>query len=284
MNITKNPRSTTKKGGGQASSSSVGVYELFSSSELSAKGQHSATILLHGAPIATSPVTFNVRPTAPNALKSWLGARPGAPALANLPAVAVLHLVDRYGNACEAGGGVRIDAKVTYFGTKTTESQVADQEDGTYTITFVGASPGEYRITARLDNIEVPQFQMHVAPNEAAPESGQEQGASRVEEEGEEGEEEGGQAASSGTGNGADPTRHPKSDADKRRAESATGSSAPAAARGDASGGAVPSKKGSSTPSKGGKAKKSDRGGGKGGGKGSASKRGATPKKAKGRS
>ena len=36
--------------------------------------------------------------------------------LAKVPTAVVLHLVDKFGNACESGG-VRIDAKVTYYGT-----------------------------------------------------------------------------------------------------------------------------------------------------------------------
>ena len=53
-----------------------------------------------------------------------------------MPTVVTLRLVDKYGNVVESGG-VRVDGKC--FGSKASECQVVDCNDGTYTITFVAS-------------------------------------------------------------------------------------------------------------------------------------------------
>lgn len=134
------------------------------------KGEHVASILLHGTPISCSPVSFVVRPAAPIAAKSWLQLRPGLPLVTNESLEAVLHLVDRYGNEADRGE-VRVDAKA--FGPKASECVVTDSDNGLYSIVFVASVPGDYKVQVRLENVEMQVLLLHVdaSPILARPES-----------------------------------------------------------------------------------------------------------------
>ena len=66
----------------------------------------------------------------------------------------------------------RFDAKA--FGPKASECQVDDRGDGTYTILFTASVAGDYRLQARLENVEMSPLHLHVVERppeevEAAP-------------------------------------------------------------------------------------------------------------------
>ena len=151
-----------KKASGPTSGGMVGLYEVVSLGELARKGEHVASVFLRGASIRGVPVRFHVRPANPFAAKSWLEVRPRSMPVVHTPTEVVLHLVDKYGNDVETGG-VRVDSKI--FGSKASECQVVDCGDGTYTLTFVASVPGEYKVSARLENIEITPVQVHVGQN-----------------------------------------------------------------------------------------------------------------------
>jgi len=147
----------------------VGSYDLVSPAELVLKGAHRATIRLHGQPICGSPVEFAVRPGHPAAAKSRLQP-PALPPSTGQPVEIVLQLVDKFSNDCERGD-VRLDAKA--FGPKASECQVFDRGDGTYSITFTAGVAGDYRLQARLENVEMSALHVKVEEGkhnmEAAP-------------------------------------------------------------------------------------------------------------------
>ena len=144
-----------KKGSGKKGSVarmevSVGLYELVSQTELTVKGAHTAVILLHGSPVCGSPVVFDVMHGNAVAAKSFLEVL-GTPTI-NWPCEVLLHLVDKFGNACERGD-VRVEAKV--FGSKATDVEVLDRQNGMYTLTFVAYVPGDYKVQCRVENMEL---------------------------------------------------------------------------------------------------------------------------------
>ena len=145
----------------------IGAYEIVSPSELALKGAHTAHILLHGQPIASSPHPFVVRPGTPYAANCRLlhPTAVGLPApVTSTPCEVIMQLVDKYGNDVERGD-VRLDAKA--FGPKASECQTVDCGDGTYKITFTPSVVGDYRLQARLENVEMAPLVLHVAERAA---------------------------------------------------------------------------------------------------------------------
>ena len=141
----------SKKKGDTKTEVRIGMYELVSQSELLVKGTHVAHILLNGAPIGGSPIEFTVTHSNAVAQKSFLECSTKAPTI-NWPCEVLLHLVDRYGNACERGD-VRVEAKV--FGSKASDVETANRGDGIYTLTFTTFVPGDYKVSVRLENVEM---------------------------------------------------------------------------------------------------------------------------------
>lgn len=146
-----------------AAAEQIGAYELVTQGELTLKGEHTAFINLHGAPIKGSPLQFAVRPAAPVASKSYLVPPPHPSA--HVPVEVLLQLVDKYGNDVERGE-VRVDAKA--FGPKASECQVIDCENGTYTITFTASVPGDYKVQVRLENTEMAPCHINIAQRDAS--------------------------------------------------------------------------------------------------------------------
>ena len=141
----------SKKKGDTKTEVRIGMYELVSQSELLVKGTHVAHILLNGAPIGGSPIEFTVTHSNAVAQKSFLECSTKAPTI-NWPCEVLLHLVDRYGNACERGD-VRVEAKV--FGSKASDVETTNRGDGIYTLTFTTYVPGDYKVSVRLENVEM---------------------------------------------------------------------------------------------------------------------------------
>ncbi|KOO34783.1 protein snt-2 [Chrysochromulina tobinii] len=135
----------SKKKGDTKTEVRIGVYELVSQSELLVKGTHVAHILLNGSPIGGSPIEFTVTHSNAVAQKSFLECSTKAPTI-NWPCEVLLHLVDRYGNACERGD-VRVEAKV--FGSKASDVETTNRGDGIYTLTFTTYVPGDYKVSAK---------------------------------------------------------------------------------------------------------------------------------------
>ena len=73
-------------------------------------------------------------------------------ALVDVPCEVRLVLSDRYANELTAGGQ-RVEAKA--YGSKASDCTVVDHENGTYTITFVAAVAGEYKVQVRVENNEL---------------------------------------------------------------------------------------------------------------------------------
>ena len=151
-------RQQSKKNVTAVSTVAVGAYEIVSPTELTVKGEHKVSILLHGEPISGSAIAFTVRPAVPVATKSWLQLRDTA-LVVNEPCETILHLVDRYANAVDRGE-VRVDAKA--FGPKASECTVTDQHNGLYSISFIASVPGDYKVQVRLENVEMQVLMLHV--------------------------------------------------------------------------------------------------------------------------
>ena len=130
--------------------SGLGSYEL--TLEPLKAGEHSVHILLHGEEITGSPVKFYVSPAAPNSQKCYLSRPDAEPCLVNAQAEILLLTHDKYGNQLDRGG-VRVDAKAA--GVAASACTVEDHKNGTYTIRLTAGAPGEVKVTARIDSVEI---------------------------------------------------------------------------------------------------------------------------------
>ena len=131
------------------SNKGLGSYEV--SCESFQKGEYTLRVELNGFPISGSPGVFFVQPAVPTAVKSKL-LPPPEPWLTHTDSQLVLIAVDKLGNTLDRGGA-RVDARV--LGPNAGSCTVEDRKDGTYTITFTAGAVGEYRVIARLDNVEM---------------------------------------------------------------------------------------------------------------------------------
>ena len=161
--MAEHPGRDSKKSHVAQATALVGAYEINSPVELVVKGSHLASILLHGSPVTGSPVEIMVKPAAPIAARSRLQVKDGVQPTVDIPCEIVLQLVDKFGNEAETGG-VRVDAKC--FGSKASEANVVDCEDGTYLITFTAGTAGDYKVQVRLENIEMQVLQLHFLESE----------------------------------------------------------------------------------------------------------------------
>ena len=130
--------------------SGMGSYEL--TLEPLKAGQHYVHVLLNGEEIKGSPVQFYVSPAAPNAAKCYLTRHDSEPILINQQCDILLKTHDKYGNQLDRGG-VRVDAKAA--GVAASACTVEDHKDGTYTIRLTAGAPGEVKVTARIDSVEI---------------------------------------------------------------------------------------------------------------------------------
>jgi hypothetical protein len=133
--------------------SGLGSYEL--TLEPLTAGQHQVHILLHGEEITGSPVAFYVSPATPNSQKCYLSRADPEPVPVNTPCDILLKTHDKYGNQLDRGG-VRVDAKAA--GIAASACTVEDHKDGTYTIRLTAGAPGEVKVTARIDSVEIKTF------------------------------------------------------------------------------------------------------------------------------
>ena len=141
------------------SNKGLGAYEISCESVL--KGEYTLHVELNGQPIGASPGLFFVLPAVPTAVRSKLLPPDGA-CITHHEIQLVLIAVDKLGNTLDRGGA-RVDARA--LGPNASQCTVEDRKDGTYTIAFTGGAVGEYRVIARLDNIEMTPLVVQV--NEA---------------------------------------------------------------------------------------------------------------------
>ena len=127
----------------------VGTYEV--SCESNVKGEYTLHVELNGQPIGGSPGVFMVLPSAPVAMKSKL-LPPTTALFIQQNTELVLIAVDKLGNTLDRGGA-RVDARV--LGPNASPVAIEDRKDGTYSIGFTAGAVGEYRVIARLDNVEM---------------------------------------------------------------------------------------------------------------------------------
>jgi hypothetical protein len=131
------------------SSKGLGAYEI--TCETTLKGEYTMHVKLDGMPIGGSPGVFTAFPALPTAARSKL-LPPTEPCVTHQSVTLELVAVDKLGNALDRGGA-RVDARV--LGPNAGACTVDDRKDGTYTITFTTGAVGEYRVIARLDNVEM---------------------------------------------------------------------------------------------------------------------------------
>lgn len=137
----------------------LGSYEV--TSEVTIKGEHTMSFLLDGKHISKSPVIFLVKADKPIAAKSRM--IPPYETVINEPCEIVLETCDKYGNKLDRGGS-RVDARANGPGISPCVSE--DRGDGTYTITFTAAVPGESRLICRLENVEMAPLKFMFAKRE----------------------------------------------------------------------------------------------------------------------
>lgn len=130
--------------------SGPGSYEL--TLEPLKAGEHAVHILLSGEEITGSPVKFYVSPAVPNSQKCYLSRPDPEPILVNQPCDITLTTHDKYGNQLDRGG-VRVDAKAA--GVAASTCTIEDHKNGTYTIRLTAGAPGEVKVTARIDSVEI---------------------------------------------------------------------------------------------------------------------------------
>lgn len=131
------------------STKGLGAYEVTCESAL--KGEYTLHVRLFDMPIGGSPGVFFVHPAVPTAVRSRL-LPPTEATVTHQNCELVLVAVDKLGNTLDRGGA-RVDARV--LGPNASQCTVEDRRDGTYTITFTAGAVGEYRVIARLDNVEM---------------------------------------------------------------------------------------------------------------------------------
>ena len=158
--------------------SGLGSYEL--TLEPFKAGPHHVHILLEGKEITGSPVNFYVSPAAPNSQKCYLYRPDSEPILINSQCDILLKTHDKYGNQLDRGG-VRVDAKAA--GVAASACTVEDHKDGTYTIRLTAGAPGEVKVTARIDSVELKPLSVFFTKTAADGEP-----SGKEEEAGEEGE------------------------------------------------------------------------------------------------
>ena len=129
--------------------SGLGRYEI--AYEVQVKGVHSVHVRLDGENITGSPFTFMATPGQPVAHKSRI-IKPNNASIVNTPCIITLEAVDVFGNPIDVGGATVV---ARALGTGVSGCDVADNEDGTYHVTFTSTVVGECRVIVRLDNKEM---------------------------------------------------------------------------------------------------------------------------------
>ena len=133
----------------RANPKALGSYDI--SHETTVKGEYAIHVELDGQEIDGSPACFTVQPAVPTAIRSRL-APPETQPQTHQPCELLLTAVDKLGNTLDRGGA-RVDARV--LGPNASPCTVEDCKDGRYKITFTAGAVGEYRVIARLDNVEM---------------------------------------------------------------------------------------------------------------------------------
>ena len=135
----------------------TGSYEVCV--EPTGAGQHMLRILLHGESVAGSPLSFTVTPAPfvdaePKSVNKcrFFRSAGAPPPVVNANCELTLQVIDRFGNVL-TNGGHRVDAKAA--GAATSSCNVVDQNNGLYTISLTAGAPGDVKVTARVEGMEV---------------------------------------------------------------------------------------------------------------------------------
>ena len=135
----------------------TGAYEL--STEPTQAGPHTLRILLNGSEVTGSPLTFTITAASfvPNEPKSIQRCKLVLPKSAptpviNVPCELIIYAIDRYGNSI-TNGGHRVECKAS--GAATTPCTIEDNNNGTYTVSFSAGVPGEVKVVARVESMEI---------------------------------------------------------------------------------------------------------------------------------
>ena len=139
----------------------VGAYEVIHESTLC--GEYTMHIELDGMPLGGSPGVFFVRPALPTAAKSKLNL-PTEPTVTGSVCVMMLVAYDKQGNQLDRGGA-RVEARVV--GPNAGPCTVEDKKNGEYSLSFTAGTVGEYRVIARLDNVEMAPVPLQFAQGES---------------------------------------------------------------------------------------------------------------------
>ena len=70
----------------------------------------------------------------------------------NVPCELTIYAIDRYGNSI-TNGGHRVECKAS--GAATTPCTIEDNHNGTYTVSFSAGVPGEVKVVARVESMEI---------------------------------------------------------------------------------------------------------------------------------
>jgi len=133
-----------------------------------AEGEQEVNITLHGEPIKNSPFTVAVK-RAPNASESYVDGPGLSRAYDNREATFTVHAVDDLGNPvwgdlCE----VSIDPENPDSNLEVIDVKVADNEDGTYTVSYSPTVPGNFVINVLLDKQAVKGTPQNITVKEGA--------------------------------------------------------------------------------------------------------------------
>lgn len=123
----------------------------------SVAGTYSVNIRIKGADIEGSPAKLTVNPAVANAAKSSVYGDGLVTAIAGSTAVFKISLRDEFGNMRTAGGEVNSLGIVFEGSTNTRPLELSntDNQDGTYTIRFIGRGENQHKITPTLNNVVI---------------------------------------------------------------------------------------------------------------------------------
>lgn len=105
-------------------------------------GDYTVDVTLHGDGIKNNPFKVPIRPS-PSAANTWAEGPGLDEAWDNEPAFFTIHAVDEDGNPIEHGGDT-FDVKIN--GPEDVETEIVDNGDGTYSVSYYPQEPGDYTI------------------------------------------------------------------------------------------------------------------------------------------
>jgi len=127
-------------------------------------GTYKVEVNLEGKPVADSPYSVNAE--APDGAACWENSYAEGPGLEDgnttaEPTHYTIYTVDNKGNPCKNGGSP-IDVEIVGPEGEPFDADVADNNDGTYTVKYHPTEPGEYTIENILRNPFQPMHYEHI--------------------------------------------------------------------------------------------------------------------------